>query len=88
MLKNANTPEEGIASSGFYEYIGPDGFKYRVDYTADEKGFIPRMKRLETPYSGKWVLEKVERTTKAPITVSEIEPTTTADIQPTISTSE
>ncbi|XP_072945459.1 uncharacterized protein [Epargyreus clarus] len=59
VLKNANTIDEGIASSGFYEYIGPDGFMYRVDYTADENGFRPKVKRLETPYSGKWVLEKV-----------------------------
>ncbi|KAG7310964.1 hypothetical protein JYU34_003813 [Plutella xylostella] len=59
VLKNPNTADEGIASSGFYEYIGPDGFMYRVDYTADENGFRPKLKRLETPYSGKWVLEKV-----------------------------
>lgn len=59
VLKNANTIDEGIASTGFYEYIGPDGFMYRVDYTADENGFRPKLKRLETPYSGKWVLEKV-----------------------------
>nr|FAA00503.1 TPA: putative cuticle protein [Bombyx mori] len=59
VLKNANSIDEGIASKGFYEYIGPDGFMYRVDYTADENGFRPKVKRLETPYSGKWILEKV-----------------------------
>ncbi|KAL0851341.1 hypothetical protein ABMA28_007161 [Loxostege sticticalis] len=58
-IKNPNTEDEGIASSGFYEYIGPDGFLYRVDYTADENGFRPVQRRIETPYSGKWVLKKV-----------------------------
>lgn len=59
VIKNLNTADEGIASSGFYEYIGPDGFLYRVDYTSDENGFRPKMKRLETKYSGKWHYEKV-----------------------------
>lgn len=59
IVKNPNTINEGIASSGFYEYIGPDGFKYHVDYTADENGFRPKLKRLDTPYSGKWEYIKV-----------------------------
>ncbi|VVC98214.1 unnamed protein product [Leptidea sinapis] len=32
---------EGMKTRGFFEYIGPDGVKYRVDYTADERGFLP-----------------------------------------------
>lgn len=26
--------------TGFYSYIGPDGVEYKVEYTADQNGFV------------------------------------------------
>lgn len=40
-LFNVGSDEEALRTKGFYEYIGDDGQKYRVDYTADENGFQP-----------------------------------------------
>ncbi|KAL3280967.1 hypothetical protein HHI36_004192 [Cryptolaemus montrouzieri] len=42
--------EEGIQSAkGSFSYTGPDGQEIKVEYTADENGFVPKGDHLPTP---------------------------------------
>lgn len=40
------TKDETLSSKGFYKYTGPDNIIYNVEYTADDKGFIPKADHL------------------------------------------
>lgn len=48
-LANVGSEKEAMQATGFFEYVGPDNIIYRVDYKADEDGFVPVAAHLPTP---------------------------------------
>ncbi|XP_055856071.1 larval cuticle protein LCP-30-like [Episyrphus balteatus] len=47
-IQPLNSGDEALRSTGYYEYTGDDGLLYRVDYVADDNGFVPVGEHIPT----------------------------------------
>lgn len=41
-LKNAGSEAEAQSAAGSFSYTAPDGTEIKIEYTADENGFVPK----------------------------------------------
>ncbi|RZC41156.1 pupal cuticle protein 20-like, partial [Asbolus verrucosus] len=48
-LKNAGSDDEAQSAVGSFSYTAPDGQEIKIEYTADENGFVPKGAHLPTP---------------------------------------
>ncbi|XP_050307416.1 pupal cuticle protein 20-like isoform X2 [Anthonomus grandis grandis] len=48
-LKNAGSDDEAQSAVGSFSYTAPDGTEIKIEYTADENGFVPKGDHLPTP---------------------------------------
>lgn len=46
-LKNAGSEAEAQSAAGSFSYTAPDGTEIKIEYTADENGFVPKGKYPE-----------------------------------------
>lgn len=49
-IQKLDRNEEGLRSSGYYQYVGDDGKLYQVRYTADNNGFHAEGDHLPKPH--------------------------------------
>nr|AYA49880.1 cuticular protein 8 [Leptinotarsa decemlineata] len=54
-IANAETEHEFVKVLGSFSYLGPDGVRYEVRYTADDQGFHPEGDHIKVPPFVPWI---------------------------------